>query len=398
MPLGRLTAVALLAATTCSAQLMEQDLKRFAKAYMGYVPAGDVTFTENVVHTAPSGPYQTVRAERSTPMGQAKDQLGMLVDPLVSTAAAGLLFPLPPTDPPVTGATLPQFVEETLPQALGSYLGSRVKISWPMTPIRPSGVLALTAVVSTGYGRVRMPIAISTDGKFLTIGGTWPVNRDPRAVRREILESSDIQWDTGHEKAIVKVVEFSDFQCPACKRGWGTVGPLLTEAGESVRHGLVNFPLYNLHPWAFRAAVAGDCVGSNWPDRLVPLKQEFYRLQDTLTVESVDTAVLGFLAQQNLDEAKFRACFLKDPAIDAVLRQLELGYRLGVFGTPTYFAGGEQLPWGESEWFAKRLQAIIAAKGAPENAAEIVVKPATPMPTPAPAATPTPGPSPPASK
>lgn len=396
MPRGRMAAVALLVATTCSAQLMEQDLKRFAKAYMGYVPAEVVTFTENVVHTAPSGPYQTVRAERSTPMGEAKDQLGMLVDPLVSTAAAGLLFPLPPTDPPVTGATLPQFVQETLPQALSSFLGNRVKISWPMSPIRQSGVLALTAVVSTGYGSVRMPIAISTDGKYLAIGGTWPVNRDPRAVRREILESADIQWDPGHEKAIVKVVEFSDFQCPACKRGWGNVGPLLADAGESIHHGLVNFPLYNLHPWAFRAAVAGDCVGSIWPDRLVPLKQEFYRLQDTLTVESVDAAALGFLSQQGLDEAKFRACFLKDPAIDTVLRQLELGYRLGVFGTPTYFAGGEQLPWGEPEWFAKRLQAIIAAKGLPENAAEIVVKPATP--TPAPAATPKPVASPPTTK
>jgi protein-disulfide isomerase len=320
------------------------------------------------------------------------------VDPLVSTAAAGLLFPLPPTDPPVTGATLPEFVQQTLPQALSSYLGNRVKISWPMSPIRQSGVLPLTAVVATGYGNVRIPIAISTDGKFLAIGGTWPVNRDPRAVRREILESTDIQWDPGHEKAIVKVVEFSDFQCPACKRGWGNVGPLLAEAGETIRHGLVNFPLYNFHPWAFRAAVAGDCVGSIWPDRLVPLKQEFYRLQDTLTVESVDTAVLGFLSQQGLEEAKFRACFLKDPAIDAVLRQLELGYRLSVFGTPTYFAGGEQLTWGEPEWFAKRLQAIIAAKGLPENAAEIVVKPATPTPTPAPAATPKPLASPPAQK
>jgi len=396
MPRGRMAAVALLVATTCSAQMMEQDLKRFAKAYMGYVPAEVVTLTENVVHTAPSGPYQTVRAERSTPMGEAKDQVGMLVDPLVSTAAAGLLFPLPPTDPPVTGASLPEFVQQTLPQALGSYLGNRVKISWPMSPFRPSGVLTLTAVVATGYGNVRMPIAISTDGKFLAIGGTWPINRDPRAVRREILESTDIQWDPGHEKAIVKVVEFSDFQCPACKRGWGAVGPLLVEAGESVRHGLVNFPLYNFHPWAFRAAVAGDCVGSIWPDRLVPLKQEFYRLQDTLTVESVDTAVFGFLSQQGLEEAKFRACFLRDPAIDAVLRQLELGYRLGVFGTPTYFAGGESLPWGQAEWFAKRLQAIIAAKGLPEDAAEIIVKPATP--TPGATAAPKPVASPPAAK
>jgi protein-disulfide isomerase len=204
------------------------------------------------------------------------------------------------------------------------------------------------------------------------------MGRDPRAVRREILASADVQWDPGHENAIVKVVEFSDFQCPACKRGWATVKPALAEVGEAVRHGLVNFPLYNSHPWAFRSAVAGECIDSIWPDRLVALKEELYRLQDSLTVESVDPAVIGFLAQQGLDEKSFKGCYLRDPAIDAVLRQLELGYRLAVFGTPTYYANGEQLAWGDAELFTKRLRAIVAAKGRPEDAAEVVV---TPKPT-----------------
>jgi 2-hydroxychromene-2-carboxylate isomerase len=98
-----------------------------------------------------------------------------------------------------------------------------------------------------------------------------------------------------------------------------------------------------------------------------------------MTLDSVDPAALGFVAEQNLDEKNFRACYLKDPAIDRVLRQLELGYRLGVFGTPTYFANGEQVPWNEAEIFAKRLQAINAAKGRPEDAVDVVV---TPKPTP----------------
>jgi len=370
--------VALGVATTCAAQVGELELKRFAKAYIGYAPGTVVTLTESTLHTAPAGPYQTVRVERTTTMGEGKDQLAMLVDPTARTAVAGLLFPMPPTDPPVTGDTLPRFVQEIVPQALSSYLGSRVRVPWPMSPFRPSGVLPLTAKVETGYGPMQMALAISTDGKYVALGGSWPLNRDPRAVRREILQSADVQWDPDHEKATVKVVEFSDFQCPACKRGWGIVKPVLIEAGDTVHHGLVNFPLYNAHPWAFRAAVAGECVGSIWPDRLVALKEQFYRLQDSMTLDSVDPAALGFLSEQNLDEKNFRACYLKDPAIDRVLHQLELGYRLGVFGTPTYYANGEQLPWNEAEVFAKRLQAIIAAKGRPEDAVDVVV---TPKPT-----------------
>jgi protein-disulfide isomerase len=370
--------VALLVAGTGAAQVGELELKRFARAYMAYTPGSVVTLAENALHTAPAGQYQTVRVERTSPMTEGKDQLAMLVDPTTRTAAVGLLFPLPPADPPVTRETLPIFVQQALPQALSSYLNNRVKIALPLSPIRPSGVLSLVAKVETGYGPTNMALAISTDGKYLALGGNWPLDRDPRAVRREILDSAVVQWDPGREKAIVKVVEFSDFQCPACKRGWAMIKPILAAAGEEVRHGLVNFPLYNAHPWAFRAAVAGECIGSTWPDRLTALKEEFYRLQDSLTLESVDPATIGFLAQQGLDEKSFRACYLKDPAIDTVLRQLELGYRLGVFGTPTYYVNGEHMPWGDGEVFSKRLRAIIAAKGRPEDAAEVAV---TPRPT-----------------
>jgi protein-disulfide isomerase len=365
-------------ATACAAQIGELELRRFAKAYMAYMPGSTVTLKESTLHTAPAGPYQTVRAERTTIVAEGKEPLALLVDPVARTAVAGLLFPMPPTDPPVTGATLPRFVEEVLPQALSSYLGSRVRVPWPMSPFRPSGVLPLIAKVETGYGTMQMALAISTDGKYVALGGSWPLDRDPRAVRREILAAASVQWDPDHEKAPVKVVEFSDFQCPACKRGWGVIKPVLAENGENVRHGLVNYPLYNTHPWSFRAAVAGECVGSIWPDRLTPLKEEFYRLQDSMTLDSVDPAAFGFVAEQNLDEKSFRACYLKDSAIDTVLHQLELGYRLGVFGTPTYFANGEQQPWNDAEVFGKRLQAMIAANGRPEDAADVVV---TPKPT-----------------
>ena len=379
-------AMALAAAVSSGAQeLPEQAFKAFARGFLTYAPASVFTLTENTTGATSVGSYQEVRVERTTIQPDAKDQVGLLADPRTRMVAAGLLFPLPAVDPPVTPATLPLFVQQQLTEAMSTWLSSRVRIPWPMSPTRPGAVVALTAEVATGYGTMHMPMAVTADGRYLVIGGTWPLDRDPRAVRREILESSVIQWDPGHETAPVKVVEFSDFQCPACKRGWGEVKPVLAQFGDKVRHGLVNFPLFNAHPWAFRAAVAGECVGSLWPDKIVALKEEFYRLQDTLTVESVDPAVFAFLAEHNLSSEKFRACYLKDPAIDTVLRQLDLGYRLGVTGTPTYYANGEAQPWGEPEWFSKRLAAIVAAGGRPESAAEIVVAPPTPAPKPAPA-------------
>jgi protein-disulfide isomerase len=373
-----MTAVgALLLATACAAQVSDQEIKRFALAFMNYYPQSTAKLSDKTQGTTPAGPYVTVQVDRLAANGDARDHVGLLIDPAIRTVAAGLVFPMPPTDPPVTTATLPQFVEQVLPEALGNYLGTRVRVPWPMAPVRPGPVVFLTAQVTTGYGTMNMPLALSSDGKYVALGARWPLDRDPRSVRREALENAYIQWDPGHEKAILKVVEFSDFECPACKRGWGEVKPVMAEFGDKLRHGMVNWPIVSAHPWAFRAAVAGECIGSLWPARLLDLKEEFYRLQGNLSFESVDPTVFGFLAEYNLDKDRFLACYLKDPAIDTVLRQMELGYLMGVFGTPTYYANGESLPWSDPEIFRKRLQAILAAGGRPEAAADIVVSPKT---------------------
>ncbi len=374
--------LATLVAIPCWAQVSEQRIKAYARSYMSYAPGSAFTVTENTEGTTPAGPYQAVRVERTCIKPEAKDPLAMLFDPKAGMVASGLLFPLPATEPPVTPETLPLFVEQVLPQVLSNWFSNKVKVPWPMSPTRPGSVVPLVAQVSTGYGWMRMPLAISGDGKLLMIGNMWPIDRDPRAVRREILDRAAVQWDPGHDNAPLKVVEFSDFQCPGCKLGWTTVKPILTSLGDKVRHGIVTFPLVALHPWAFRAAVAGHCVAKFWPDRLGELKEECYRLQDTLTVETLDDVVFSFLDSRGLDKAKFLTCYLKDPSVDAVLRNLDLGYSVGVTGTPTYFVNGEPVAWGEAEWFSKRLEAILVANGRPEGAAEITVKPPTPGPTP----------------
>ena len=368
-----------LAAGCAAAETPEQAAKRFTRAFLSYAPATVIEISQ--ASPGYAGPYVPLSAIRTNINPDAKEQLGLLIDPAANTVAAGMLFPIQQSGPPITIDTLPAFAEGFLAEQLSKFFQARVRIRWPAIPVRPTGVIPLSAEISSGYGNFRLPLAVGVDARHLIIGDTWPLDRDPRAVRREILAKTEVHWDVGHENAPVKVVEFSDFECPACKRGWAKVKPILEEAGDRVRHGLVAFPLVAAHPWAFRAAVAGQCVSLLWPADLVLLKEEFYRLQDTLTVETVDPAVFGFLAQHSLDEAKFRSCYLKDPSIDAVLRQLEVGYRLGVTGTPTYFVNGEPLPWTEPDWFTKRLRAIIAA-GNPEGAAEIVASPPTPTPVP----------------
>ncbi len=358
----------LLFAVVAHGQSLDSETRRFARAYLPYNPKGTLELKRDADGLTPAGAYVLMTATRRTGDGKSDETLSILVDPQRRTASTGLVAPVPPLGGAVSPERLRRFVEQELPPILTEMLGTRTRLRWPTGPERPSGVVLITAELSTGYGWTKWPMALTADGKVLILGATWPLDRDPRAVRRELLDSPLVQWDPGHGGATVKFVEFSDYECPACKRAWGEVKPVLARLAGAVRHGLVSYPLVRNHPWAFRAAVGGACIASLWSDRLVAFKDEMYRLQDSLTVDTVDEAIFGFLLQQGLDEKAFRGCYLKDTAVDRVLAQLELGQRLGVLGTPTYFANGEQVGYGDPELLAARLEAIIAAGGLPERA------------------------------
>jgi protein-disulfide isomerase len=384
--------VALLA-TVASAQDIQEEAQRFTLAFLSYAPASSAQATVDHDVTTPAGRYLTLTVRRTSLRNEKNpEQLNMVVDAGQNTAAVGMLLPLPHVQPEVTPQNLPAFIEQELPALMSKLMQADVQVRWPVIPLRPGPVVALTAAVQTGYGRMKMPIAITADAKWLVIGGSWPLDRDPRPLRREMLKSATVEWDPGHDDAPLKVVEFSDYECPACKRGWGEVAPIFASFGSKLRHGVANFPLVSNHPWAFRAAVAGVCISQLWPDKLLEFKEEMYRLQSALSVETLDDAIFGFLTRESLDTApfaKFKSCFLKDPAIDKVLNNLDVGYRLGVMGTPTYYANGEMLPYGQSDWIRKRLQAILDAGGKPENAAEITVgETPTAGPTPVPSSRP----------
>lgn len=374
---------ALLAAAAAPAQTTPEAaaIRRFAKAFMTYVPESAYEVRLDHAGVTASGGYQAYTVIRTVGTDKNGEQVAVLLDEATRMVTAGLVAPLPPTEPPITPENLPRFVNTGLGQVLAQVFPSiKVRVRWPGTPARPTAVVPLTIDVSTGYGWAHMPLAITADGKYMALGSAWSLDRDPREARREMIDATLVEWDPGHESAPIKVVEFSDYECPACKRGWGEMKPAMALLGDKVRHGIVNFPLVSNHPWAFPAAVAGYCIAKQWPDKLLAFKEEMYRLQDSLTVSTVNDGVLGFLDQQALDKNAFAACHMKDAAIDRVLEQMTLGHRLGVLGTPAYYANGELLPFARRDIVVARLQAIAAASGRPEDAAEVVLPPPTPTP------------------
>ena len=140
----------------------------------------------------------------------------------------------------------------------------------------------------------------------------------------------------GRPEAKVALVEFSDFQCPYCRRFHNQTFPKLKESyidSGKIRYIFRDFPLEQLHPQAIKASIAANCAGQQgkyW-DMHHALYTNQNRIGPDLFTELAQSLELDLLA--------FETC-LEDPAQkEEVEKDLAYGKSLGVRGTPHYFIG-----------------------------------------------------------
>lgn len=153
----------------------------------------------------------------------------------------------------------------------------------------------------------------------------------------------------GNPEAPVKVVEYSDLECPFCKRFHATMNQVIDEYGKSGKVAWVyrHFPLDALHSKARKEAEATECaneIGGNtafWSyiDRLFEV---------TPSNNGLDLVQLPIIAQDiGLDRAAFKACLDAGTFTDHVANDLKDAQAAGGSGTPysiAIAANGEKFP------------------------------------------------------
>jgi len=140
----------------------------------------------------------------------------------------------------------------------------------------------------------------------------------------------------GNPKAPVTIIEFSDYQCPFCKRVEPTVQEVLKAYGpDKVRFVYRNFPL-PMHEAARPAAEAAACAadqGKFWE------YHEKLMAATDLTPPNLKTMA----GQVGIDEKKFDECVAKQKFKDAVEKDIKAGEEAGVSGTPAFFINGRMI-------------------------------------------------------
>jgi len=177
----------------------------------------------------------------------------------------------------------------------------------------------------------------------------------------------------GFPDAPVTMVEYSDFQCPFCRRHFLETQPTLDQeyiATGQVRHVFKNFPLRQIHPQADGAAQAALCAGVQgkfWPMHDVL----FQRQEEWAGQEDAAQRFRAYAEELGLDMEAYDACWQAQPFTEQIQRDLEEGLALGVRGTPAFFING---------WFVEGAQPLAVFRRVIEKAAR-GEKP-TPTPTP----------------
>lgn len=166
----------------------------------------------------------------------------------------------------------------------------------------------------------------------------------------------------GEGKKGVVLVEYGDFQCPACFQYFPIVEELREKYKTDITFQFRNFPIDSIHPnarAAHRAAEAADKQGKFWEmySRLYQTQQEW------TSSPSVRPIFEGYAGQLGLDLVKFKADFASSEVNASINADVSEGQKLGVNSTPTFFLDGQKIdnPRGLEE-FNKLIDEAISKK------------------------------------
>ncbi len=214
-----------------------------------------------------------------------------------------------------------------------------------------SGIYELKVDLSDGVENQIVDVFISSDGGLMFVEppidmakplptvppGTQAPSGETKVNARTMID--DDPW-AGSKDARVVVVEFSDFQCPACASAYPVVKELKEKYGDQILFVYRDFPIHSIHPRAQKAAEAAQCAFE---------QDRFWEFHDILFERQNDWANIGvpkfkeYAVELGLDADSFNQCLDSDKYREEVQTDLQEGSHFGVQATPTFFINDKNI-------------------------------------------------------
>lgn len=213
-------------------------------------------------------------------------------------------------------------------------------------PQQRGSALAIPAAILLGFAMIAAAIYFSGSKTGSAPAGNLDLSGDTPTTSaiRPVDESDHVR---GNPNAPIVFVEYSDYDCPFCKRFHeDSMKKLMDEYGATGKVAWVyrHFPLEQLHPNAAKIAEASECVAE------LAGNDAFWTFSDLVfgersTNELTDmTKLASYAVQAGADQAAFTTCLNEGRHADKVSEDLNDGLAAGVQGTPHTFVivGGQQ--------------------------------------------------------
>jgi protein-disulfide isomerase len=139
----------------------------------------------------------------------------------------------------------------------------------------------------------------------------------------------------GDSAANVAIIEYGDFECPACGMYWKEVYPQIE--ANYLRTGKIKYffrdlPL-TMHPHAIPAARLAHCAGEQ--GKFWEMHDSLFQNQAALKKEDISARARDL----GLDVATLNQCFASAKYSDDIVKSVSEAQGMGIVGTPTFYLG-----------------------------------------------------------
>ncbi|MBL7051665.1 MAG: thioredoxin domain-containing protein [Nanoarchaeota archaeon] len=207
-------------------------------------------------------------------------------------------------------------------------------------------------------GEVLFPTAIPMEASADTVDDAVDDTTDDTTDDSNTFDASTIDTSadpsTGAENPELTIIEFSDFECPYCERGYWTMELIMEEYGDRVNLVFKNYPL-SFHANAQAAAEASECAydqGLFWEYHDI-----LFENQDLIDADYIVSAA----EEIGLDMDTFNSCLESGEKTDLVTADMAAASSLGITGTPSFLVGNELVVGAQSfDTIAEIIDAQLA--------------------------------------
>jgi len=187
-------------------------------------------------------------------------------------------------------------------------------------------------------------------GVLIAFSGGGPIETSKKTGKAEAVRAD--AYHKGNKDAKVQIVEFADFECPACKANSPIINEVANLYGSKIVFYYRHFPL-SQHQFSLVAARAAEAAGK---------QGKFWEMHDKIFAnQSILSNDLFYkLAKEiGLDETQFKKDMASKEIKDIVAKDKKDAIALGVNATPTFYLNGKKVEIYSVDGWKKAIDKVL---------------------------------------